>query len=267
MEHDTNTTRPGTPPEPAADGLRAFHPCEGVTVYPEAERVEVTPAGFADWPWSGKAWPCKGAIRQTCSFTFDGADLVDAAWEPEPGAGAALADDCLALLDCFRACETDEAACAAWLRWLIEGGNTAGSVQERLLELAAFDAAEDGRNAAGWIEQDSWGGRIAKASEARENAAAFLKAEEDGDPLLYSGGLLDEPGDWLTGEAYVFSRGFGCLSQRTDTLRAALQTLGLWDQVVDISEAVDEVRRDAYRDALIGDLVASAKACLKGGAQ
>lgn len=41
-----------------------------------------------------------------------------------------------------------------------------------------------GENAAQWAAQDSWGGRVASIRQSEENARAFLKGIEEGDPLI-----------------------------------------------------------------------------------
>jgi hypothetical protein len=43
-------------------------------------------------------------------------------------------------------------------------------------------ARRTGENAAGWIEQDSWGGRVASQRSSDEAAAAFLGGWRDGAP-------------------------------------------------------------------------------------
>lgn len=41
-----------------------------------------------------------------------------------------------------------------------------------------------GENAAQWVIQDSWGGRVASIKQSEENARAFLKGIEEGDPMI-----------------------------------------------------------------------------------
>jgi len=41
-----------------------------------------------------------------------------------------------------------------------------------------------GENAAQWAAQDSWGGRVASIRQAEENARAFLRGIEEGDPMI-----------------------------------------------------------------------------------
>jgi hypothetical protein len=43
---------------------------------------------------------------------------------------------------------------------------------------------EHGENAAQWVAQDSWGGRVASSRQSEENARAFLKGIEEGDPMI-----------------------------------------------------------------------------------
>ena len=69
---------------------------------------------------------------------------------------------------------------------------------EKAMILAAEKGKESGTNAAAWISQDSWGGRIACGRRARENAAAFLRKLEDGDLIEVS--PPDLSGTWADGE-------------------------------------------------------------------
>lgn len=61
--------------------------------------------------------------------------------------------------------------------------------QNTLLEDAIKAAAElgkrHGESAAGWIIQDSWGGRVTRGE--KEAASAFLKGFENGDPAIMDG--------------------------------------------------------------------------------
>lgn len=56
---------------------------------------------------------------------------------------------------------------------------------DRALAAAAELGRDAGRDAAEWIEQDSWGGRVARSRDARENAAAFLKTFEEGGSFFF----------------------------------------------------------------------------------
>jgi len=72
---------------------------------------------------------------------------------------------------------------------------------EQNIEVAITKASElgskAGKSAAGWYEQDSWGGRVSSLSKSQDNARAFLKAYDDGDPCLYDGiNLPSLSGEW-----------------------------------------------------------------------
>jgi len=56
---------------------------------------------------------------------------------------------------------------------------------EDAIKAAAKLGKRHGENAAGWIIQDSWGGRVTRGE--KEAASAFLKGFEDGDPMVLDG--------------------------------------------------------------------------------
>jgi hypothetical protein len=76
---------------------------------------------------------------------------------------------------------------------------------ERAIAYATATGAQDGRSAAGWYAQDTYGGRVTRG--AREAATAVLRGIADGDPAVLDGlpapDLSGEWADTLTGPALV----------------------------------------------------------------
>lgn len=61
---------------------------------------------------------------------------------------------------------------------------TKESYIEKAIKEAESLGKSHGENAAQWIAQDSWGGRVASSRQSEENARAFLKGIEEGDPMI-----------------------------------------------------------------------------------
>jgi hypothetical protein len=55
---------------------------------------------------------------------------------------------------------------------------------EKVIKEAEKLGKAHGENAAQWVAQDSWGGRVASSRQSEENARAFLKGIEEGDPMI-----------------------------------------------------------------------------------
>jgi hypothetical protein len=55
---------------------------------------------------------------------------------------------------------------------------------EKAIKEAEILGKSHGENAAQWVAQDSWGGRVASSRQSEENARAFLKGIEEGDPMI-----------------------------------------------------------------------------------
>ena len=66
---------------------------------------------------------------------------------------------------------------------------------DKILAKAFELGKKAGENSAGWYEQDAWGGRCTR--NEKENAEAFLKAYDEGDPALFDNiKLPDLSGEW-----------------------------------------------------------------------
>jgi hypothetical protein len=61
---------------------------------------------------------------------------------------------------------------------------TKESYIEKAIKEAESLGKYHGENAAQWVAQDSWGGRVASSRQSEENARAFLKGIEEGDPMI-----------------------------------------------------------------------------------
>jgi hypothetical protein len=99
-----------------------------------------------------------------------------------------------------------------------------------------------GENAAQWAAQDSWGGRVASIRQSEENARAFLKGIEEGDPMIMdsyaSPNLSGEWADSMT-EADLLKAVFdGFDSDIIDTLEP--------EEIDDIANAYIQAASDGF---------------------
>lgn len=133
----------------------------------------------------------------------------------------------------------------------LENEQTRSASIEREIQLAEKEAeklgAEAGSNAAQWVAQDSWGGRVTRGE--KEAAQAFLDALNDG-------GELPEPpnlsGEWADSEtpASLMESLFG----------------DDWQDTPEYVEAQDEFCRaweDACTEAFLSELARSAESLLQ----
>lgn len=228
-------------------------PIDGVKINPDAATVSVSPSAFNRWPWSGLSFPCKGDLTETVRLcfdaeTFDLADVEGDTLRIDPSALSALAEDCKALLTVY-----DCAVCPIDATKLLRG-LYAGELPEGLAA-AEEEGRKDGDSRAGWIEQESWGGRVADAREAKANALAFIEADGE---TLWQSDCLDTPGDWLIGSAFLLSH-YWIDSQRFDACRDALKVLCLAETLEDLGETVEDLRRSAFVDSCADCLMQSAR--------
>jgi hypothetical protein len=128
--------------------------------------------------------------------------------------------------------------------------NTMANAIERDLHLAEKEASQlgaiAGSNAAEWVAQDSWGGRVTRGEA--EAAQAFLSAYDDGGELPEAPNLS---GEWADSEnpASLMVKLFG-----ED-----------WEEVPEFVEAQDELCQaweDACCESFYSSLVESAQSLL-----
>lgn len=67
-----------------------------------------------------------------------------------------------------------------------------------ILQLAFDLGVRAGKGAAGWVEMESWGGRVSRKADADAAARNFLRMLEDGDPSLNLA-PPDLSGQWADG--------------------------------------------------------------------
>jgi hypothetical protein len=132
----------------------------------------------------------------------------------------------------------------------IINSNSMANAIEKDLHLAEKEASRlgaiAGSNAAEWVAQDSWGGRVTRGE--RETAQAFLSAYDEG-------GELPEPpnlsGEWADSETPA---------------SLMCELLGEdWEEVPEFVEAQDDLCQaweDACCEAFYSSLVESAKSLL-----
>ena len=249
---------------------KKLNPLPGVTVGRSLQTVTVSPSGFKAWPWSGLAYPCKGSLSRRAVFSFDpgsmdlNGDEIPASIDAAAGA---LADDCKALC-LFLQSFIDPADGCALLR-CIHDAETDSPAWDAFHADLMKEESKRGAGCAEWTAMESWGGRVGCPRKARESAAAFLKAYDEGDPCLYDGMPAWREGDSLQSSAEIL-HGFSAHSQRFDRAREALETLGLAETFADICARLDDERREAWEAGFWETLCQSANSAAgieEGGAK
>jgi hypothetical protein len=237
---------------------KKLNPLPGVTVGRSLQTVTVSPSGFKSWPWSGLAYPCKGSLSRRAVFSFDhgsmdlNGDEIPASIDAAAGA---LADDCKALC-LFLQSFIDPADGCALLRCIHDTSADSPAWNAFHADLMK-EERKRGAGCAEWAAMESWGGRVGCPRKARESAAAFLKAHDDGDPCLHEGMPAWGEGDTLQSSAEIL-HGFNAYSQRFDRAREALETLGLAETFADICCRLDDERREAWESGFWETLCQSA---------
>jgi len=122
------------------------------------------------------------------------------------------------------------------------------------IPLAIKLGTENGKGVAGWVEQDTWGGRVTRGE--REAAQAVLKGIEDGDPAV----LDDLPRPNAGDKSDI-------MNELLDDAAWAVDKLELSDEEkTELLDEADEVWDEyimAYTRALQDELVRMARAFLK----
>jgi hypothetical protein len=113
---------------------------------------------------------------------------------------------------------------------------------EKAIKEAEKLGKEHGENAAQWVAQDSWGGRVASSRQSEENARAFLKGIEEGDPIIMdsyvSPNLSGEWADSMT-EADLLKAAFdGFDADIIDTLEP--------EEIDEIANAYEQAASDGF---------------------
>jgi hypothetical protein len=118
----------------------------------------------------------------------------------------------------------------------------------RAIAYAAATGAQDGRSAAGWYAQDTYGGRVTRG--AREAATAVLRGIADGDPAMLDGlPAPDLSGQWadtLTGPALVADALAAAGIPDADVMaRASAAPMPFVDWFSDVCDAYESAFSDA----------------------
>lgn len=228
----------------------------GISVCIETSTVQVNPFAFNEWPWNGKAWPCKTSTSQTYLFAFEdvGLDLVDISTDK----GDKIAHDPLMLDAMAKDCQAILNAC-------LEG---CGRGLQAMLSVDAYDAEakakdagwQSGENSAHWIAQESFGGRT-KDRDMVPNAKRFLTMLDDGDPELYDGLPMsplsgDYAGDILPRDVVMDALDLnGCYDAMTDVM----ESLDMMDAWYDFENRLCTIYEDAHNERMLDVLASTAK--------
>jgi hypothetical protein len=153
----------------------------GIIVCTESMTVTIDHMAFFQWPWSGKAWPCKTDSLHSVSFSFEEngekditlVGITQDAGHDEAMIGAMATDAKAILVACLHGCDFAVRNLFAD-RW------------HPPLEKAKDAGHRAGADSAEWIAQESFGGRT-KDKEIVPNAKRFLAMHDEGDPALYDG--------------------------------------------------------------------------------
>lgn len=224
----------------------------GIIVCTESMKVTIDHMAFFQWPWSGKAWPCKTDSLHSVSFSFEengDKDITCVDMTNTEGHDGlmidAMATDAKAILvACLHGCDFAVRNLFAD-RWHppLESAKDAG-------HRAGADSAE-------WIAQESFGGRT-KDKEIVPNAKKFLAMHEEGDSALYDG----LPGSPLSGEyaGDLLPKDLICdaleLNESSyDALHDFAQAIDMEDSLESLKEQICSSYEEAYSDSMMSRLV------------
>lgn len=224
----------------------------GIIVCTETMTVTIDHMAFFQWPWSGKAWPCKTDSLHSVSFSFEEngekditcVDMTNTEGQDEAMIGAMATDAKAILLACLDGCDF-AVRCLFADRW------------DSALERAKDAGHRAGEDSAEWISQDSFGGRT-KDKAIVPNAKRFLAMHEEGDPAIYDG----LPGSPLSGEYAGDITAKDAVCDALDLNDDSLDALEDFAQAIDMADSLDALKEqicssyeDSYSDALMSRLV------------
>lgn len=229
----------------------------GISVCIETSTVMVPPMAFNEWPWSGKAWPCKTSANETYLFAFEDVsmDLVDISTK----GGEKMMHDPLMLDAMATDCRTILNGCLEGCGFALMAMLTSTPYEA---EVRAKDAGyRSGENSAHWIAQDSFGGRT-RDRDMVPNAKRFLEMLDACDPALYDG-LPESPlsgeyaGDVLPKD--VVMDALDLCDHSFDAMDDAMSALDMVDAWSDYQSTLCTIYEDAHRERMLDVLASTAK--------
>lgn len=232
----------------------------GISVSIETMTVSVPPMAFNEWPWSGKAWPCKTSTNQTYLFAFEenGAHDITCVDISTTGGDKIMHDGLMLDAMVFDA-KSILVACLEGCGFALMAMFASNPYEA---EVRAKDAGyRSGENSAHWIAQDSFGGRT-KDREMVPNAKRFLEMLDACDPALYDG-LPFSPlsgeyaGDILAKD--VVMDALDLCDHSFDAMDDAMSALDMVDAWSDYQSTLCTIYEDAHRERMLDVLASTAK--------
>lgn len=229
----------------------------GISVSIETMTVSVPPIAFNEWPWSGKAWPCKNETSQTHLFVFEDVsmDLVDISTKD----GDKMRHDPLMLDAMVTDCKTILNACLEGCGFALQAMLAVNPYEA---EVRAKDAGyRSGENSAHWIAQESFGGRT-NDRDVVPNAKRFLEMLDDCDPALFDGLPCSPLSGEYAGQTLpmdVVMESLNLCGHSLDAMRDAMEALDMVGAWSDFENTLCTIYEDAHQERMLDVLASTAK--------